>query len=94
MNQLTLEVAYASAVRQVVVPLTVTVGTSIASAISASGIMQEFPEIVLDPQAVGIFGQKRELSDLVTDGDRIEIYRPLTIEPKQRRRLLAAATKK
>lgn len=57
-------------------------GTTVGEAIAAAG---------LAPGAggVGVFGKPRQLSDLVAPGDRIELYRPLTMDPKDRRRLLA-----
>ena len=54
-----------------------------------SGILKEFPEINLQQQRVGIFSEFVELDAMLHDGDRIEIYRPLFIDPKQRRKLRA-----
>lgn len=93
MSQLTLEVAYAAPKRQVIIPFEVEPGTDIGSAIAASGILQEFPEIDLRIASVGVFGQKKSLSDQVANNDRLEIYRSLTIEPMQKRRLLAEKAK-
>jgi hypothetical protein len=39
-----------------------------------------------DTAPVGIFGEPRERQDVPADGDRIEIYRPLLSDPRQRRR--------
>jgi putative ubiquitin-RnfH superfamily antitoxin RatB of RatAB toxin-antitoxin module len=39
-----------------------------------------------DAAPVGIFGEPRERQDVPADGDRIEIYRPLRSDPRQRRR--------
>ena len=89
MSQLKLEVAYATPERQVIIPVEVEYGASIASVIERSGIQNDFPEIDLNIMPVGIFSQKKALEDLVAAGDRVEIYRPLIIEPKQKRRLLA-----
>lgn len=61
-------------------------GCSIREAIEASGIMVNYPEIDLTQNDVGIFGQLHQLSDTVQDDDRIEIYRPLIIDPKEARR--------
>jgi putative ubiquitin-RnfH superfamily antitoxin RatB of RatAB toxin-antitoxin module len=62
-------------------------GATIASVIALSGILQHYPEIDLGTVQVGIFSQIKALSDTVAEGDRIEIYRPLLIDPKQARRL-------
>lgn len=83
------EVAYATPDRQDIIALEVQDGCSIRQAIETSGILQRFPEIDLSQQSVGIFSKKRELSDVLIDGDRIEIYRPLTIDPKEARRTKA-----
>ena len=48
-----------------------------------------YPEINLNENKVGIFSKQRELQDVVQAGDRIEIYRPLLIDPKAARRLRA-----
>lgn len=81
-----IEVAYATADCQVVVPLQVPLGTTIEQAIKLSGIDERCPEIDITKQPVGIFGKQVKLTTLVTAGDRVEIYRPLLIDPKQARR--------
>jgi len=67
----------------------VTEGSTIETAIERSGVLDIFPEIDLMKQSVGIFGRKKKLSDTVSEGDRVEIYRPLEIDPKEARRLRA-----
>ena len=86
-DAIVIEVAYAEPDQQKIIQLEVTVGTTIAEAIRCSGILTIFPDIDLTRQKVGIFSQMRDLSDLVAAGDRIEIYRPLIMEPKEARRL-------
>jgi len=83
------EVAYASRERGEIIALTVPAGVNIREAIELSGILQLFPEIDLNQQSVGIFSKKRELTDELAAGDRVEIYRPLTIDPKEARRAKA-----
>ena len=83
------EVAYALPDRQKLIELEVAEGCNIRQAIESSGILQHFPEIDLDRQPVGIFSKKRELTHVLAQGDRIEIYRPLTIDPKEARRTKA-----
>jgi putative ubiquitin-RnfH superfamily antitoxin RatB of RatAB toxin-antitoxin module len=85
------EVAYATPERQVVQAVTVPPGTRVGEAISLSGLLTLFPDVVVDPDRIGIFGQRAGFETAVCVGDRIEIYRPLTIDPMERRRLLAAA---
>ena len=60
------------------------------SRIDRSGILDIFPEIDLGKQKVGIFSQARGLMDIVKEGDRIEIYRLLVIDPKEARRKRAS----
>lgn len=78
---ISLEIAYASPTRQKLEKMIVPQGTTIEAAIRASHLLQDFPEIDLALNPVGIFSKRRHLSDLVSEGDRIEIYRPLTIDP-------------
>lgn len=89
MNKLRIEVVYARPDSQRIIALEVEAGTTIQAAIEQSDIMSVFPEIDLAHQAVGVFSKPRKLSDLVKNGDRIEIYRPLTIDPKDARRAKA-----
>lgn len=86
MAKINIEVAYALPDKQKIIALQVEAGASIEDAISASGILNLFPEIDLSRQKVGVFSKPRRLSDLVLAGDRIEIYRPLIIDPKEVRR--------
>lgn len=83
------EVAFATADKQTILSLEVMPHTTVATVIALSGILSCFPEINLTDNKVGIFGKVVELSTPVTPGDRIEIYKPLIIDPKQARRLRA-----
>ena len=84
------EVAYALPDRQRLIELDVDQPTTVRQAVEQSGILQQFPEIDLDSQQVGIFSQLASLDDLLSDGDRVEIYRPLIADPKTMRRERAA----
>lgn len=57
-----------------------------AVALTTSGTRHEIEEIPWDTAPVGIFGESRDRRDVPGDGDRIEIYRPLRSDPRQRRR--------
>ena len=87
------EVAYALSAHQYVVSVRVAAGTQVADAIRQSGILQEFPEIDLATAKLGIFSRRVDAHDVVSDGDRIEIYRPLLVDPKTVRRLRAQVRK-
>jgi putative ubiquitin-RnfH superfamily antitoxin RatB of RatAB toxin-antitoxin module len=88
-NPIQVEIAYATPDRQEILAIQVESGCTIGLAIQLSGILQRFPDIDLTAQSVGIFSKKRELTDLLAAGDRVEIYRPLTIDPKEARRARA-----
>lgn len=81
-----IEVAYAGAEAQTLVALQVPEGSVVRQAIELSGLLQLHPEIDLKHSAVGIFGALCSLDRLLEDGDRVEIYRPLRVDPKLRRR--------
>lgn len=82
-----IEIAYAAQDSQTMIALIVPPMTTIKAAIELSGVLRRFPDIDLSQQAVGIFGQLKSLDSFVTIGDRIEIYRPLLLDPKEARRL-------
>lgn len=83
------EVVYALPAEQVLLALEVEEGTTVEEAIERSGIVSRFPEVAAPSVPVGIFGRRTTLSARVRDGDRIEIYRPLTADPKEVRRARA-----
>lgn len=87
------EVAYARPDRQLILPVEVPAGTTALEAIRLSGIEEEFPEIDLGRNRIGVFGKLCKPARVLEDGERVEIYRPLTADPKQVRRELAAAGK-
>jgi putative ubiquitin-RnfH superfamily antitoxin RatB of RatAB toxin-antitoxin module len=82
------EVAYALPDRQKIIALTVEENCSVLDAAQRSGIDREFPEIDWTNAQFGIFSHPIEqpAQQLVRDGDRIEIYRPLLIDPKEVRK--------
>ncbi|MBW5803111.1 RnfH family protein [Coxiella endosymbiont of Ornithodoros amblus] len=82
-------VAYAIPEKQVEIPLTVEESCTLVVAVKRSGILQQFPELNLSQAIVGIHNKRTTLDSGLRDGDRIEIYRPLTMDPKQARLLRA-----
>jgi len=87
------EVTYALPDRQALLALEVPVDASIADAIAQSGILEQFPEIDLHINKVGVFGKLGKLTDGLQAGDRVEIYRPLIADPKEIRKQRAAQGK-
>jgi putative ubiquitin-RnfH superfamily antitoxin RatB of RatAB toxin-antitoxin module len=68
----------------------VAAGSTVRQAIEACAILDAVPELAGGELDVGVFGQACRLDDRAADGDRIEIYRPLAIDPKEARRRRAA----
>lgn len=87
------EVAYALPHQQTLMSLNVTVGSSVESAIHQSGLLNQFPEIDLAQNKVGIFSKLVALDTVLRERDRVEIYRPLIADPKEIRRQRASAGK-
>jgi putative ubiquitin-RnfH superfamily antitoxin RatB of RatAB toxin-antitoxin module len=81
-------VCYAEVDRQLWVRLEVPDSSTIEDAIKLSGLLKLYPEINLSAQKVGIFGKIAALDTAVNEGDRVEIYRQITVDPQtvQRRR--------
>lgn len=85
-DAINVQVCYALADRQVVHDLSVPAGATLRQAIEQSGVLQEFPGIDLEQNRVGIFGKIKPLDAPLRERDRIEIYRPLSIDAKEARR--------
>jgi putative ubiquitin-RnfH superfamily antitoxin RatB of RatAB toxin-antitoxin module len=85
-RSISIEVVLAMPGRQELVALEVAQGTTLAEAIAASGVVEKFEGFEVDPAKVGIFSQKASLDQVLRDGDRVEIYRPLLADPKEVRR--------
>ena len=89
------EVAYASPAEQRVIACHVKRGETMLSAVIQSGILSEFPQIDLEKSALGIYGKLENSRSLrlLREGDRVEIYRPLLIDPKEARKKRAEKLK-
>lgn len=77
-----IEVVYALAERQEIVPLTLPAGTTVQQAIEQSGLLAKYPEIDLQKNKLGIFAKLSKPDTVLRDRDRVEIYRPLIADPK------------
>lgn len=93
LKTISVEVAYALPDQQWVRELRLTIGVTAREAIDISGVLIHFPEIDLSHQLVGIFGTIVPLEHELKEGDRVEVYRPLMVDPKSARRLRAASVK-
>lgn len=87
------EIVYALLSRQVLTTIQVPSGTTLEQAIQLSGILKQFPEIDLSKNRIGVFGRLAKRDTLVKLRDRVEIYRPLLIDPKESRRLRVSGNK-
>ena len=87
------EVAYAEPDSQAIVSLRLPAGASAGDAVQRSGLLERFPGITWPGAPIGIFGKPVSPSASLTEGDRVEIYRPLRMNPKEARRLRAARSR-
>ena len=87
------EVAYALPDKQAILPVEVAVGTTALAAAQQSGIIDKFEGIDLENAKLGIFGKVVSPGQVLQEGDRVEIYRPLIADPKEVRKARAARVK-
>ena len=83
---LEVEVVYARPEQQVLIEVSVPVGSTARDAIVCSNILSDVPGVALKTLAVGIFARRGTLDYILKAGDRVEIYRPLTMSPVEARR--------
>lgn len=86
-RKISVEVAYALPDKQMIIPLKVAEGTTVYDAVVESGITDHFDGIDLESDKMGIFGKavKDPKTEVLKPADRVEIYRPLLIDPKAMR---------
>ena len=82
------EVVYARPEGADTVRLNLPAGATLRDALAASGLAVDY-----EKQAFGVFGKRAGLNHPLTDGDRVEIYRPLALDPKEARRRRATRRK-
>ncbi|WP_314343657.1 RnfH family protein [Haemophilus parahaemolyticus] len=85
-EKIVVEVVYAYPERYFLKKLTLENSITIQNVIVQSGVLEKYTEIDLHQNKVGIFSRSAKLTDMVENGDRIEIYRPLIADPKEIRR--------
>jgi putative ubiquitin-RnfH superfamily antitoxin RatB of RatAB toxin-antitoxin module len=84
-GMLHVEVVYSPAPRQVDrSSVSLPRGSTVADALAASGVLGRHP--TLDASAVGRWGRRCGAAELLREGDRIELYRALEVDPKESRR--------
>lgn len=86
------EVVYALPERQRVIELPIPrSGLTAGEAVERAGLLVEFPDLAAQPLVLGIFGAACGGERRLRDGDRVEIYRPLKLDPRASRRERAAS---
>jgi putative ubiquitin-RnfH superfamily antitoxin RatB of RatAB toxin-antitoxin module len=90
-----IELVYAHESQQTLMALTVPAGTTLLEAVKRSGLLERFPEIKAAELKLGVFSklEKSPESRVLQAGDRVEIYRPLLLDPKEARKLRAEKAK-
>ena len=87
-DEIDVEVAYAAAPHQVIrVMLRLPQGSTLADALRASGIGDGLPTHELQTLTTGVWGRVAGAATPLRQGDRVELYRPLKVDPKEARRL-------
>ncbi|TDO95923.1 RnfH family protein [Marinomonas balearica] len=96
MSKIHVEVAYALPEKQKIIALDVEEGCTVKEAVMKSNIDAFFPGLDLENAKVGIFGKavRKPQEQVLKPGERVEIYRELTVDPKQARANRAAKTAK
>jgi len=92
-ERLSVEIVLATPARQVLLALEVDQGSSVADVIARSDIGSRFPALAVDEMPVGLWGRPVARDSLVGPGDRVELYRPLEIDPREARRQRALVAK-
>lgn len=86
-------VCYAKSNHQDLISVKLPPSSSVLTAIQQSGVLEKYKEINLERNKVGIFGQLVKLDQILQNNDRIEIYRPLQVDPMEARRHRATKQK-
>ena len=89
MPNIEVEVVFALPEKQSLRTLLVAAGTSVAEVVAKSGLLEALPDDSLAEMTLGVWGREVEKNRIVKAGDRIEIYRPLQLDPREARRQLA-----
>jgi putative ubiquitin-RnfH superfamily antitoxin RatB of RatAB toxin-antitoxin module len=90
-GEIRVEVAFALPARQILRSVRLAAGATVADAVEAAGLAADFPDEPIDALPTGIWGRIVGREQGVKNGDRVEIYRPLELDPRELRRNLAAA---
>lgn len=85
--RLSIQVAYAPQPREVdLVSLQVPDGCTVEQALRASGLLERHGLAIDASSSVGVWARLKPLDHILREGDRVEVYRPLKVDPKEARR--------
>lgn len=85
--QIEITVAFSPSARVVhEIPLRLPLGATVAQALEQSGLQKLFPALDWQAVTVGIWGRKVAMDQPLRENDRVEMYRPLRVDPKVARR--------
>ena len=87
------EVAYARRDQKFVLNVQLPEGGTARDALVASGLLERCAEIDPATTVFGVFGRVVSADHPLKDGDRVEIYRPLKVDPRTARRVRAKQTR-
>jgi len=77
---ITVEVVYVTSDKQIVLETQVPRGANIEDGVVLSGLLEQCDDVDLAKNKVGLFGMIKSLTETLSDGDRIEVYRPITAQ--------------
>jgi putative ubiquitin-RnfH superfamily antitoxin RatB of RatAB toxin-antitoxin module len=84
-----IEVVFATSEKQSLETIVAAPGATVADVISMSNVLDPYPDQNRDDLAIGIWGRVVDEDQIVREGDRVELYRPLELDPREARRQLA-----
>ena len=90
-GRITVELVLGVPDRQELVAVELEAGATVTDVVAASDIQRHFPELSVADLAIGVWGREVPRNHVVREGDRVELYRPLAIDPREARRKLALA---
>ena len=90
---MTVEVAFALPHKQTILEVQVPIGATAIEAVQQSGIAEQYADIDIDNAKMGVFGKVVSPKQVLQEGERVEIYRPLQADPKEVRKARAARAK-
>ncbi|HET7267862.1 MAG TPA: RnfH family protein [Oleiagrimonas sp.] len=85
-NRIRVEVVYAEPGHLWSRELMLADGATVATAVADSGLAADRPDVRVDDDCLGVFGRRVKPDQVLRDGDRVEVYRPLLLDPMEARR--------